>query len=134
MRDVAVTEGDKVEAELRLGVSVNTYGVNDLVTAVDAVDDDRIDDLVAAYADTYRLAPELARGGRAARVAALRRPDRGRVARLPRRRRIRRVHDELPGPRRPAAAAGPRGSAADGRRATASAAKATGRPRPCSPR
>ena len=31
MRDVAVTEGDKVEAELRFGVSVNTYGVNDLV-------------------------------------------------------------------------------------------------------
>ena len=31
MRNVAVTEGDKVEAELRFGVSVNTYGVNDLV-------------------------------------------------------------------------------------------------------
>ena len=39
MRDVAVTEGDKVEAELRFGVSVNTYGVNDLVAVVDAVDD-----------------------------------------------------------------------------------------------
>jgi len=37
MRDVAVTEGDKVEAELRFGVSVNTYGVNDLVAVVDAV-------------------------------------------------------------------------------------------------
>ena len=37
MRDVAVTEGDKVEAEIRLGVSVNTYGVNDLVAVVDAV-------------------------------------------------------------------------------------------------
>ena len=37
MRDVAVTEGDKVEAELRFGVSVNTYGVNDLVASVDAV-------------------------------------------------------------------------------------------------
>ena len=36
MRDVAVTDGDKVEAELRLGVSVNTYGVNDLVAVVDA--------------------------------------------------------------------------------------------------
>ena len=36
MRDVAVTEGDKVEAELRFGVSVNTYGVNDLVAVVDA--------------------------------------------------------------------------------------------------
>ncbi len=62
MRDVAVTEGDQVEAELRFGVSVNTYGVNDLVEAVDAVADDDIDTLVAEYADAYRLAPELARG------------------------------------------------------------------------
>ena len=37
MRNVAVTEGDKVEAEHRFGVSVNTYGVNDLVAVVDAV-------------------------------------------------------------------------------------------------
>ena len=36
MRDVAVTEGDKVEAQIKLGVSVNAYGVNDLVAAVDA--------------------------------------------------------------------------------------------------
>jgi len=63
MRDVAVTEGDKVEAELRFGVSVNTYGVNDLVQHVDAVPDAAVDALVAEYADTYRLAPELARGG-----------------------------------------------------------------------
>ncbi|MBB5800768.1 L-arabinose isomerase [Saccharothrix ecbatanensis] len=63
MRGVAVTEGDKVEAELRFGVSVNTYGVNDLVELVDAVPDDEIDLLVADYADAYRLAPELHRGG-----------------------------------------------------------------------
>ncbi|WP_434443209.1 L-arabinose isomerase [Lentzea sp. E54] len=62
MRDVAVTEGDKVEAELRFGVSVNTYGVNDLVAVVDAVPDAGIDLLVADYAETYRLSPELARG------------------------------------------------------------------------
>ena len=62
MRDVAVTEGDKVEAQLRFGVSVNTYGVNDLVEAVTAVTDAEIDPLVAEYADLYRLAPELARG------------------------------------------------------------------------
>src|SRR6266542_6866750 len=37
MRDVAVTEGDKVEAQLRFGVSVNTYSVNELVAAVDGV-------------------------------------------------------------------------------------------------
>ncbi|MDQ2584128.1 L-arabinose isomerase [Saccharothrix yanglingensis] len=63
MRGVAVTEGDKVEAELRFGVSVNTYGVNDLVEVVDAVADDEVDLLVADYADAYRLAPELAKGG-----------------------------------------------------------------------
>ncbi len=63
MRDVAVTEGDKVEAELRFGVSVNTYGVNDLVALVDAVAEDEVDLLVADYADAYRLAPSLARGG-----------------------------------------------------------------------
>ncbi|MGA5299089.1 L-arabinose isomerase [Nucisporomicrobium flavum] len=63
MRDVAVTEGDKVEAELRFGVSVNTYGVNDLVKVVDGVGDTAIDALVAEYADAYALAPELARDG-----------------------------------------------------------------------
>ncbi|WP_440901912.1 L-arabinose isomerase [Actinosynnema sp.] len=63
MRDVAVTEGDKVEAELRFGVSVNTYGVNDLVAVVDAVGEDEIDSLVADYAELYRLVPELAKGG-----------------------------------------------------------------------
>jgi L-arabinose isomerase len=62
MRDVAVTEGDKVEAELRFGVSVNTYGVNDLVERVDAVADEAVDVLVTEYADAYELAPELRRG------------------------------------------------------------------------
>jgi L-arabinose isomerase len=63
MRDVAVTEGDKVEAELRLGVSVNTYGVNDLVARVDAVEESTIDGLVAEYAESYRLMAELGRAG-----------------------------------------------------------------------
>jgi L-arabinose isomerase len=62
MRNVAVTEGDKVEAELRFGVSVNTYGVNDLVSVVDAIEDKRIDDLVAEYEDLYDVAPELRAG------------------------------------------------------------------------
>ena len=63
MRDVAVTEGDKVEAELRFGVSVNTYGVNDLVEAVDATSDAEVDALVAEYADAYTLDEALGRGG-----------------------------------------------------------------------
>ena len=62
MRDVAVTEGDKVAAQATLGVSINTYGVNDLVAAVDAVDNGRIADLVKEYADQYRLVPELRDG------------------------------------------------------------------------
>ncbi|HEX2131347.1 MAG TPA: L-arabinose isomerase, partial [Actinophytocola sp.] len=62
MRDVAVTEGDKVEAQLRFGVSVNTYGVNDLVAVVDAVPDEDVDKLVVEYADTYAVAPELLPG------------------------------------------------------------------------
>ncbi|MYS24177.1 L-arabinose isomerase [Streptomyces sp. DvalAA-14] len=63
MRDVAVTEGDKVEAQLRFGVSVNTYGVNDLVEIVDAASDAAVSELVKEYATAYRLAPELATDG-----------------------------------------------------------------------
>jgi L-arabinose isomerase len=63
MRDVAVTEGDKVEAELRFGVSVNTYGVNDLVEVVDAAPDAAVDALCDEYEDTYDVAAELRRGG-----------------------------------------------------------------------
>ena len=63
MRNVAVTEGDKTEAEVRFGVSVNTWGVNDLVEAVDAVADADVDALVAQYEDLYDVVPELRRGG-----------------------------------------------------------------------
>jgi len=59
MRNVAVTEGDKVEAERRLGVSVNTYGVNDLVDVVDQVSEDDVDVLIEQYLDLYDVAPEL---------------------------------------------------------------------------
>jgi L-arabinose isomerase len=63
MRNVAVTEGDKVEAELHFGVSVNTYGVNDLVESVDAASDADIDALVAEYEDLYDVVSELGKGG-----------------------------------------------------------------------
>ena len=59
MRYVAVTEGDKTEAELRFGVSVNTWGVNELVEAVDAATDADVDALIAEYLDTYDVAEEL---------------------------------------------------------------------------
>ncbi len=63
MRDVAVTEGDKVEAQMRFGVSVNTYGVNDLVAAVEAVADADVDALVGEYEDAYDVVDELRRDG-----------------------------------------------------------------------
>jgi L-arabinose isomerase len=63
MRYVAVTEGDKTEAEAVFGVQVNTWGVNDLVAAVDAAPKDGIDKLVEEYADRYDVAPELLPGG-----------------------------------------------------------------------
>jgi L-arabinose isomerase len=63
MREVAVTEGDKVEAQMRLGVSVNTHGIGDLVDAVAAVDDAEVERIVVAYETEYAIAPSLGRGG-----------------------------------------------------------------------
>jgi L-arabinose isomerase len=63
MRYVAVTEGDKTEAESVFGVQVNTWGVNDLAEAVDAAPDGEIDALIAKYGDLYDIASELRPGG-----------------------------------------------------------------------
>jgi L-arabinose isomerase len=63
MRFVAVTEGDKVEAQLRLGVSVNGYGINELVEAVEGAPDAAVQQLVDEYLGEYDLVPELAPGG-----------------------------------------------------------------------
>jgi L-arabinose isomerase len=62
MRFVAVTEGDKTEAELQFGVQVNTWGVNDLVEAVDAASESDIDALIVEYRELYEIAPELLPG------------------------------------------------------------------------
>ena len=59
MRYVAVTEGDKVEAELKFGYSVNTYGIGDLVKVIDGIPDSAIDRLIKEYEDKYTLAPAL---------------------------------------------------------------------------
>ncbi|WP_330308248.1 MULTISPECIES: L-arabinose isomerase [unclassified Streptomyces] len=63
MRDVAVTEGDKVEAQLRFGYSVNTYAVNDLVAVVDEVEDKEAAELAAEYVESYDVVPALRPGG-----------------------------------------------------------------------
>jgi L-arabinose isomerase len=56
MREVAVTEGDKVEAQIRFGLSVNGYGVGDLVKLVNEVADKDIDGVVKEYFDLYEVA------------------------------------------------------------------------------
>jgi L-arabinose isomerase len=63
MRYVAVTEGDKVEAELKFGYSVNTYGVGDLVKVIDEISDKEIDNLAAQYEEQYAVVPSLRKGG-----------------------------------------------------------------------
>ena len=63
MRYVAVTEGDKTEAELRFGVQVNTWSVNELVEAVESATDDDIAVLIEEYSDLYDVAPDLRPGG-----------------------------------------------------------------------
>ena len=70
MRDVAVTEGDKTEAQIVFGMSVNSYSVNDLVALVDVVPESEVDSLIAQYAGAYKVMPELLGGG--ARHASLR--------------------------------------------------------------
>ena len=63
MREVAVTEGDKVEAQMRLGYSVNGYGIGDLVKYVEAVTDRQIKRLCADYDEQYMMARALRPGG-----------------------------------------------------------------------
>lgn len=65
MRDVAVTEGDKVAAEEVLGFSVNGYGVGDLVKHIDAATDAQVDALCGEYDEAYEMAKEIASGGAA---------------------------------------------------------------------
>ena len=63
MREVAVTEGDKVEAQIRLGISVDGFGVGDLVDTVRQVPETAVDGLLAEYAEQYELVPELRKDG-----------------------------------------------------------------------
>jgi len=63
MREVAVTEGDKVEAQIRLGYDVSGYGVGDLVDYVNQVTDREIDQLVKEYNERYEVVHSLRTGG-----------------------------------------------------------------------
>jgi L-arabinose isomerase len=64
MREVAVTEGDKVSAQMKFGFSVNSFGVGDLVAKVKEVPDHDIDKLVGKYESHYIVAPDLLKGAR----------------------------------------------------------------------
>ena len=63
MRDVAVTEGDKVEAQRQLGYAVYGYGVGDLVKAVHDATSAEINQMMQTYVDEYDVAPTLRPGG-----------------------------------------------------------------------
>jgi L-arabinose isomerase len=63
MREVAVTEGDKVSAQMQFGYSVNSYGIDDLVQRVNAIKPKATAELVAEYEDSYSLPPKLRKDG-----------------------------------------------------------------------
>lgn len=63
MRYVAVTDGDKVEAEYKFGYAVNTHGIGDLVKLINEVDDAVVNTLMQEYEDSYLLAAPLRKGG-----------------------------------------------------------------------
>ncbi len=63
MREVAVTEGDKVAAQIQLGYSVYGYGIGDLVAAVKRVSEPEVDAMLAQYDDAYLVDEALRAGG-----------------------------------------------------------------------
>jgi len=58
MREVAVTEGDKVEAQIKFGWSINGYGIGDLVQRMNDISDAEVNALLEEYAETYEIVPE----------------------------------------------------------------------------
>lgn len=63
MRFVAVTDGDKVEAEIKFGYSVNTYGIGDLVAVINKISEESVDQLISVYEESYTMEPSLRKGG-----------------------------------------------------------------------
>jgi L-arabinose isomerase len=64
MRQVAVTEGDKVEAEMKFGFSVNTHGVGDLVARIKKIKAKEIEELIAVYNKDYKIVTSLRKNGK----------------------------------------------------------------------
>ncbi|MDR1956261.1 MAG: L-arabinose isomerase [Treponema sp.] len=65
MREVAVTEGDKVEAQIKFGWQVNTWGIGDLAERFQRVNPEETERRITAYESAYELAPELRNSGKA---------------------------------------------------------------------
>ena len=63
MRYVAVTDGDKVEAELKFGFEVNTYGIGDLVAVINSIPENAIQELLSEYEASYFMSDDLKKGG-----------------------------------------------------------------------
>lgn len=63
MREVSVTEGDKVEAQIRMGYSVNGYGIGDLSTKINSISDSEVNKLIAEYEDKYDVVKQLRKNG-----------------------------------------------------------------------
>lgn len=59
MRNVGVTEGDKVEAQIQFGWTVDYFGIGDLVQVIDAVTDEEINDLFEEYRNLYEFDQEI---------------------------------------------------------------------------
>jgi hypothetical protein len=116
MREVAVTDGDKVSAQYKFGFSVNYYAVGDLVKRIDAVTEQQVNDLIAEYMDAYVTTADVRKGGSRLRVGARGGEDRSRHTRLPERGWGQRLHQHLRRPLRHEAVARYRFAAADGRR------------------
>ena len=64
MREVAVTDGDKVSAQMKFGFAVNTHGVGDLVRVVNAISEKQVDALCKEYEATYTMTADLCKGGK----------------------------------------------------------------------
>src|ERR1700761_3936576 len=63
MRFVAVTDGDKVEAEIKFGYSVNTHGIGDLAKVISQIGESETDKLLAEYEESYAVVTSLRKGG-----------------------------------------------------------------------
>ena len=128
MREVAVTGGDRVEAQIKFGWSVNGYAMGDLAKRIAEVEDAAVDRLLEEYEDRPTGSrPSSCKGGAQRGQPPQRRPAGAGHARLPGGGPFRGLHHHLRGPARPRPAARVSPASGSWPTATASERKATGR-------